>query len=69
MNNELVKGNIDIVMLSILLKNDLYGYDIAKIFNQKNNKFKIREGTLYPVDKHLIMAFATIIQFRAGVYL
>lgn len=54
MNKELKKGIIDIIILSILSKNDSYGYELAKIIkNKSNGLYPIKEGTLYAAFKRL----------------
>lgn len=54
MNKELKKGIIDILILSILSRNDSYGYELAKIIkNKSNGLYPIKEGTLYAAFKRL----------------
>ncbi len=54
MNKELMKGNIDIILLLLIAKEDLYGYEIAKRLKEKsNNLYIIAEGTLYPALQRL----------------
>jgi DNA-binding PadR family transcriptional regulator len=54
MNKEIMKGSVDIVMLSLIIKEDLYGYEIAKRLKEKsNNLYSIGEGTLYPALQRL----------------
>jgi DNA-binding PadR family transcriptional regulator len=49
MNKELMKGSIDILLLLLIAKEDLYGYEIAKKLKEKSNYlYNIGEGTLYP---------------------
>ncbi len=49
MNKELMKGSTDILLLSLIEKEDLYGYEIAKRLKEKsNNLYSMGEGTLYP---------------------
>ncbi len=49
MNKELMKGSTDILLLSLIEKEDLYGYEIAKRLKGKsNNLYSMGEGTLYP---------------------
>lgn len=53
-NKEVLKGHIDTLILSLLQKNDRYGYEIAKIVREKsNNLFELKEGTLYLSLKRL----------------
>jgi len=63
MNNDLIKGSTIIIILSILEKEDLYGYGLIKeIDKQSNGLFKFKEGTLYPLlhtleEKKLIESY------------
>lgn len=49
MDKELLKGSIDILILSLLAKEDMYGFLLAKRLNEKSGDFyEMGEGTLYP---------------------
>lgn len=49
-NKELLKGSLEILVLSSVSKTPLYGYEIAKQIRAKSNKlFSLGEGTLYPI--------------------
>jgi len=37
MDKELMKGSIDILLLSLIENEDLYGYEIAKMLKEKSN--------------------------------
>ena len=51
---EMLKGYIDIIILSMLYKEDLYGYELAKRVKEKtDNQFELKEGTLYLAFKRL----------------
>lgn len=51
---EMLKGYIDIIILSMLHDEDLYGYELAKrVKEQTNNRFELKEGTLYLAFKRL----------------
>lgn len=53
-NKEVLKGHIDTLILSLLHKNDMYGYQIAKIVREKSDDlFELKEGTLYLSLKRL----------------
>jgi PadR family transcriptional regulator, regulatory protein PadR len=53
-NKEMIKGYIESIILSLLIDEDLYGYDIAKkIRNVSEETFEIKEGTMYVVLKRL----------------
>ena len=46
---ELLKGNTDTLLLALLLKEPMYGYQIVKEVNQRSSGyFAFKEGTLYP---------------------
>ncbi|MCP3033083.1 PadR family transcriptional regulator [Halobacillus sp. A1] len=54
MDREIMKGSIDILMLTSLSKQDRYGYEIVKkLKEQSNNLYNMSEGTLYPALKRL----------------
>ncbi|GAB6150431.1 PadR family transcriptional regulator [Clostridium novyi] len=54
MDKEIMKGSIDILLLSIINKHDTYGYEIAKCIKEKGNDiYSMGEGTLYPALKRL----------------
>ncbi|MFD1677948.1 PadR family transcriptional regulator [Alicyclobacillus fodiniaquatilis] len=54
MDKELLKGSIDIILLSLIAKEDQYGYDLAKkVKTLSNDLYEIGEGTLYPALKRL----------------
>ncbi|UUZ90962.1 PadR family transcriptional regulator [Paenibacillus sp. P25] len=54
MRNEMIKGYIDAIILSVLMDKDAYGYEITKIVNDSTaGNFELREGTLYPALKRM----------------
>jgi PadR family transcriptional regulator, regulatory protein PadR len=54
MDKEIMKGSIDILLLSLLSKKDMYGYGIVKCLKENsNNLYNMSEGTLYPALKRL----------------
>lgn len=54
MNKEMLKGTIDILILSVLKEQDSYGYEISKIIKTKSgNSFEILEATMYLSLKRL----------------
>lgn len=56
-SKELVKGSLDIIVLSVLNEEDLYGYEIAKQIKERSNElFTMGEGTLYPLLHKLAKA-------------
>lgn len=49
-NKELVKGSTSILVLSLLSREDMYGYQITQTLrNDTDNVFEMKEGTLYPL--------------------
>ena len=49
-NKELVKGSTAILILSLLEREDMYGYQITKELKLRSeNVFEMKEGTLYPM--------------------
>jgi PadR family transcriptional regulator PadR len=54
MKNEMIKGYIDGIILSILSERDSYGYEISQYINEVTyGDFHLKEGTLYPALKRL----------------
>ncbi len=53
-NKEILKGYIDIIIISLLRKKSMYGYELSKeILSICKNSFEIKEGTLYLSLKRL----------------
>lgn len=53
-NKEMIKGYIESIILSLLMDEDLYGYDISKKIRESSKEtFEIKEGTMYVVLKRL----------------
>jgi PadR family transcriptional regulator PadR len=54
MNKEMLKGTIDILILSVLSKGENYGYEISRIIKMKTEgAFEILEATMYLALKRL----------------
>ncbi|KAA0549813.1 PadR family transcriptional regulator [Bacillus sp. BGMRC 2118] len=54
MDKELMKGSIDILLLSVISGREMYGYEIVKVLKEKSNDlYNMSEGTLYPALKRL----------------
>ncbi|EGT3601858.1 PadR family transcriptional regulator [Clostridium perfringens] len=54
MDREILKGSLEIILLSLLKNNDMYGYEISKEIKKLTENFLILgEGTLYPALKRL----------------
>lgn len=49
-NKELLKGSTELIVLSILEKENMYGYQMIKELKEESeNVFEFQEGTLYPI--------------------
>lgn len=47
-SSNLIRGNIDTIILGILLTKDSYGYEIIKTIREKSNgTYELKEPTLY----------------------
>ncbi|EEM13428.1 Transcriptional regulator, PadR [Bacillus pseudomycoides DSM 12442] len=54
MDKEMMKGSIDILVLSIISHHDTYGYEIIqKLKVQSNDVYHMSQGTLYPALKRM----------------
>ncbi|MGL5312105.1 MAG: PadR family transcriptional regulator [Peptostreptococcaceae bacterium] len=54
MNKEILRGNVDLMILSVLKNSDNYGYEISKQIKILSTvDFEIQEGTLYLALKRL----------------
>jgi PadR family transcriptional regulator PadR len=50
LDKELIKGSTLTVVLSVLIKKEMYGYELIKtIERETDGAFKLKEGTLYPI--------------------
>lgn len=50
----MMKGSIDLLLLSLLSQKELYGYEMTKILRRMSEgQYEIGEGTLYPALKRL----------------
>ncbi|GAA3405081.1 PadR family transcriptional regulator [Paenibacillus hodogayensis] len=50
MSKELLKGSTGTMILSLLERTDLYGYELIKELERKSaGVFALKEGTLYPI--------------------
>lgn len=48
--NSFKMGTVEMLILSLLSKKDLYGYEIASLLKEwSSGSFEVPEGTLYPV--------------------
>ena len=54
MEKEMMKGSIDILLLSLLAEQDRYGYEMTKQLRVLSDEaYSMNEGTLYPALKRL----------------
>ncbi|MCM3412682.1 PadR family transcriptional regulator [Metabacillus litoralis] len=54
MDKEIMKGSIDILLLSLLTKKNMYGYEMVKTLKENSNElYNMSEGTLYPALKRI----------------
>lgn len=54
MDRELLKGSIEILLLSLLAEKDCYGYEMTKKLRAlSQDSYHMNEGTLYPALKRL----------------
>jgi PadR family transcriptional regulator PadR len=59
---ELRRGVLELVLLSLLQKEDMYGYQLVAHIASHDQLFEIKEGTLYPIlyrmeDRHWIESY------------
>ena len=49
-SRELLKGSTNMIVLSLLESENMYGYQMIKELSKKSqNVFEFQEGTLYPI--------------------
>ena len=54
MDKEILKGSIDILLLSLISQKDCYGYEMVKSLKENSQElYSMGEGTLYPALKRL----------------
>ena len=54
MDKEMMKGSIDLLLMSLIAHRDLYGYEIIQILKQlSDDTYEMSEGTLYAALKRL----------------
>lgn len=54
LDKKLMKGSINILLLSLIEKKQMYGYEIAKKLKEgSDNHYCMSEGTLYPALQRL----------------
>lgn len=48
-DRELLKGSVSLLLLNLLSRGDMYGYEILQEASRRSaNAFQFKEGTLYP---------------------
>ncbi len=53
-SSDLIRGNIDTIILCVLAEKDNYGYEIIKAIREKSNgEYELKEPTLYSSLKRL----------------
>lgn len=54
MDQEMMKGSIDLILLSLIAQRDMYGYEIVKLLKTiSEDTYEMSEGTLYSALKRL----------------
>lgn len=54
MDKEMMKGSIDLLLLSLIEQRDLYGYEMSRILKQlSDDTYEMSEGTLYAALKRM----------------
>lgn len=54
MDKEMMKGSIDLLLLSLIEQRDLYGYEMTRIIKHlSKDTYEMSEGTLYSALKRL----------------
>jgi PadR family transcriptional regulator PadR len=53
-NSDIIRGHLETIILKLIIEQDRYGYEIASCVSKRtNNKFNIKEATLYSVVSRL----------------
>lgn len=54
MDKEMMKGSIDLLLLSLIEQRDLYGYEMTKVLKRlSDDTYEMSEGTLYAALKRM----------------
>jgi len=44
------KGSVELILLSLLVENELYGYQMAQLISKRSDgEFNLPEGSMYPI--------------------
>ena len=53
--SDIIRGHLDAIILRLISEKDRYGYEISnEISSRTDNKFQIKEATLYAVFQRLV---------------
>ncbi|MDT8718358.1 helix-turn-helix transcriptional regulator [Clostridium sp. 19966] len=56
--SDIIRGHTETIILSILSEKDSYGYEINKFIQERtNNKYELKEATLYSAFRRLEQAY------------
>ncbi|MBR5137364.1 MAG: PadR family transcriptional regulator [Clostridia bacterium] len=68
------KGTVEVVVLSMLLESDMYGYQLVQeILKLTDGKYVLKEGALYPIlykltEQNFVSTYTTYYGRRPRVY-
>lgn len=66
-DRELLKGSISLVLLALLSRGEMYGYEILQEAGRRSgNAFELKEGTLYPALHQLERKGMVKTEWRTG---
>jgi len=66
-DREFLKGSISLLLLSLLSRGEMYGYEILQEASRRSgNAFQMKEGTLYPALHHLEKKGLIRAEWRTG---
>jgi PadR family transcriptional regulator PadR len=66
-DRELLKGSISLLLLSLLSRGEMYGYEIFQEASRRSaNAFEFKEGTLYPALHQLEKRGLVKAEWRTG---
>lgn len=54
LHGDLIRGNLDTILLSLIMEKDRYGYEICKLVRQKSKgKYELKEPSMYSTIRRL----------------
>lgn len=66
-DRELLKGSVSLLLLNLLTRGDMYGYEILQEASRRSaNMFEFKEGTLYPALHQLEKRGLIKAEWRTG---